>query len=275
MGLKTENSDYCDRTNGIVHGRLRRCGFVHADISVGSPQRGKKTSDSIQQQAGENSSRVGFDEVQFAGLGPCRVIFQFADSAAVLGSLVSNAALSCPVIAMSISLCPWHGLTSKVKCRFGGLKFRQLSISTSTFLDTSHAPLPPPPIVSRGCRAARQPGFGQSVAVSSFPNRFRSKCEMFKISTIDTRSQRTLVVEGTLIGSWVGELRTSWRTASQELGGRKLVIDLGNLTVISLEGEDAILDLMKEGAKFSRGGILTRHVLKQLTRKRKQESPRR
>ena len=98
---------------------------------------------------------------------------------------------------------------------------------------------------------------------------------MFKISTIDTPSQRTLVVEGTLIGSWVGELRTSWRTASQELGGRKLVIDLGNLTVISLEGEEAILDLMKQGAKFSRGGILTRYVLRQLTRKKQQESLRR
>jgi hypothetical protein len=98
---------------------------------------------------------------------------------------------------------------------------------------------------------------------------------MFKISTIDTRSQRTLLVEGTLIGSWVGELRTTWRSACQELGGRKLVVDVSNLTVISLEGEDAILDLMNEGAKFSRGGILTRHVLKQLARKKQQESPRR
>ncbi len=98
---------------------------------------------------------------------------------------------------------------------------------------------------------------------------------MFKISTIDTPSQRTLIVEGTLIGSWVAELRTTWKTASRELNGRKLVIDLGNLTVISIEGEGAILDLMKEGARFSRGGILTRHVLKQLTRKKEQELPRR
>jgi hypothetical protein len=45
--------------------------------------------------------------------------------------------------------------------------------------------------------------------------------------------------------------------------------------VISIEGEAAILDLMNEGAKFSRGGILTRHVLKQLTRKKQQELPRR
>jgi len=98
---------------------------------------------------------------------------------------------------------------------------------------------------------------------------------MFRISTIDTRSQRTLVVEGTLIGPWVPELRSSWRNASQDLGGRKLVVDLSNLTVISREGEDAIFDLMKKGAKFLCGGVLTRHVLKQLSRKKQKESLRR
>jgi len=111
--------------------------------------------------------------------------------------------------------------------------------------------------------------------MSALRKGFCNKSKMFKISTIDTPSQRTLAVEGTLIGSWVAELRTSWRIASQELGGRKLVVDLSNLTVISIEGEDAILDLMNQGAKFSRGGILTRHVLKQLTRKKQQELPRR
>jgi hypothetical protein len=34
----------------------------------------------------ENPSRVCFDGAQFAGLGPCRVIFQFANSSAVLGA---------------------------------------------------------------------------------------------------------------------------------------------------------------------------------------------
>jgi len=156
--------------------------------------------------------------------------------------------------------------------RFGGLKSRQLSILISTFFDTSIARLPPWAIDSR---VAEQHGFGNGVAMSALRRGFRNKSNMFKISTIDTTSQRTLVVEGTLIGSWVAELRTTWRTACQELGGRKLGIDLGNVTVISIEGEDAILDLMREGAKFSRGGILTRHVLKQLTRKKQQELSRR
>jgi hypothetical protein len=98
------------------------------------------------------------------------------------------------------------------------------------------------------------------------------KSNMFKISVVDTRSQRRLVVEGTLLGPWVAELRTSWRNACQERGGRKLIVDLRNLTTISREGEDAIFDLIKEGAKFSCANVLTKHVLKQLARKKQQES---
>ena len=90
---------------------------------------------------------------------------------------------------------------------------------------------------------------------------------MFKISTVDTRSKRTLVVEGTLMGPWVDELRTTCVSASQTLGERELVIDLSDLTLISREGEDVILDLMKKGAKFFRSSVLTRHLLKQLARK--------
>jgi hypothetical protein len=98
---------------------------------------------------------------------------------------------------------------------------------------------------------------------------------VFKISIVDTRSRRKLIVEGTLVGPWVAELGTAWRNASQDLDRRNLVINLRNLTVISRDGEDAIFDLMKKGAKFSCGGVLTRHVLKQLVRKKQQESQRR
>jgi hypothetical protein len=90
---------------------------------------------------------------------------------------------------------------------------------------------------------------------------------MFKISIVDTPAQRKLVVEGKLSQPWVDELRTSWTKASRDLDGRKVVIDVSSLTVISREGEDAIFDLMKQGAKFSCAGILTRHVLKGLARR--------
>jgi hypothetical protein len=99
-------------------------------------------------------------------------------------------------------------------------------------------------------------------------------CRMFKISIVDTSTQRTMVVEGTLVGAWVAELCTSWRDACQSRGKRKLVVDLRNLTAVSQAGEDAIFDLINEGAKFSCGNVLTKYVVKQLARKKKRELPR-
>lgn len=87
---------------------------------------------------------------------------------------------------------------------------------------------------------------------------------MLRISTVDTKSERRLVVEGKLIAPWLSELKRTWINAGEGLEGRKLVIDLHNATVISREGECALYELMREGAKFSCGGVLTRHLLRRL-----------
>jgi hypothetical protein len=90
---------------------------------------------------------------------------------------------------------------------------------------------------------------------------------MLKISTIDTKSERRLVVEGKLIEPWLAELKRTWNGAGEGLQGRKLVIDLQNVTVISREGESGIYELMQEGARFSCGGVLTKHLLKRLAQR--------
>jgi hypothetical protein len=89
---------------------------------------------------------------------------------------------------------------------------------------------------------------------------------MFKISTIETNGHRRLVLEGKLVSPWTAEVETAWKSAGEQLEGRKLVIDLTNITAISLDGESTLLKLMKDGAKFSCGNVFTRHVLKQLAR---------
>lgn len=90
---------------------------------------------------------------------------------------------------------------------------------------------------------------------------------MLKISIVDTPTQRKLVLEGKLIEPWLAELLQTWSEATQNLGGRKLVVDLRNVILISPEGENALLALMTEGATFVCHEILTRHVLQQLKRR--------
>jgi len=90
---------------------------------------------------------------------------------------------------------------------------------------------------------------------------------MFKISIVETDGQRRLVLEGKLASPWTAEVESAWRSAGEQLRGRKLVIDLRNVTLISQEGENTLFNLMRDGAKFSCEGVLTKHVLKQLARR--------
>lgn len=92
---------------------------------------------------------------------------------------------------------------------------------------------------------------------------------MLKISVTDKGAQRRLILEGKLIAPWVAELRTACSRAKAELEGRELVIDIENVMVISQEGENALLQLINDGAKFRCRGVLTKHVLQQLARRSK------
>lgn len=94
-----------------------------------------------------------------------------------------------------------------------------------------------------------------------------SRDPLFKISIIEGRLQRRLVLEGKLIAPWTAEVESAFKTAGEQLDGRKLVIDLRNVTLISLDGENTLSALMKEGAKFACADVLTKHVLRRLARR--------
>ena len=88
---------------------------------------------------------------------------------------------------------------------------------------------------------------------------------MLKISVVDTQGLRRLVIEGKLLRPWTDEVERAWRNAGEHLGGRKLVVDLANVTLIGPEGEDVLLGLIRAGAKFSCEGVFNKHLLRELT----------
>jgi len=90
---------------------------------------------------------------------------------------------------------------------------------------------------------------------------------MLKISILDGRKQRRLVVEGKLVAPWCDELKAACERASSGLDRRELVIDLKNITTISKQGEDLLLELMKQGVGFGGCGMYTSEILKQVARR--------
>jgi len=90
---------------------------------------------------------------------------------------------------------------------------------------------------------------------------------MLKISVVEGRTQRWLVVEGRLVAPWSDELKTACERAASGLDGRELVIDLKNVTTISQEGENLLLKLMQQGLKCRGCGVFTNEILKQVARR--------
>jgi hypothetical protein len=84
---------------------------------------------------------------------------------------------------------------------------------------------------------------------------------MLKVTIIEAQDQRKLVLEGTLVQPWIAALKNIWSAAGDELGERRLVVDLNNVTTISEDGESTLLELMKEGAKFSCAGVFTKYLV--------------
>jgi len=89
---------------------------------------------------------------------------------------------------------------------------------------------------------------------------------MFKLSVVEMNGHRKLVLEGKLVAPWTQEVESTWRQAREHLEGRQLLVDLTDVTVIGRDGEQTLLTLMRDGARFTGCGVLTKHLLRQLAR---------
>jgi len=90
---------------------------------------------------------------------------------------------------------------------------------------------------------------------------------VLKISSIETRRERRLVLNGSLISPWMAELRSAYERAKTELNGRELVINLDDITTISQEGENIMISLMNKGIKIRCRGVFTKLLVRQLARR--------
>ena len=93
---------------------------------------------------------------------------------------------------------------------------------------------------------------------------------MLKITTIQNGGQRKLVLEGQLIEPWVTELKRAWQEAqeaNESPNGQKLVVDLCEVTVVSSQAETLLLEIRRAGAQFVCGGVMNKHLVRQIDRK--------
>ena len=94
--------------------------------------------------------------------------------------------------------------------------------------------------------------------------------DMLKISIIENETKCHLVLEGKLVPPWTDELKKVCAGFEVGLNHTELVIDVRGLTIISREGEDVLLSLMLQGARFRGTDVFTSQVLRQLAKRAKE-----
>jgi len=97
---------------------------------------------------------------------------------------------------------------------------------------------------------------------------------MFKVSVVETRNRRQLVLEGKLVAPWADELKTACDKARTDLDGRELVVEVKNLMAISQAGENVLVELMQQGVKFRCRGVFAKHVIRTLARRSRTKTER-
>jgi anti-anti-sigma regulatory factor len=87
---------------------------------------------------------------------------------------------------------------------------------------------------------------------------------VLKITIVETATERRWIVQGSLLGPWVSELRTNWKRAHKTQDIRACTIDLNDVTSIDKSGERLLRAMSKKGAQLLATGMYVKHVLEQV-----------
>jgi len=91
---------------------------------------------------------------------------------------------------------------------------------------------------------------------------------MLRITMAETLSEQRWTLEGRLVQPWISELKSCWTRTETARRERKCVVDLTGVTCIDKSGEKVLSELSKEGAELIATGVYTRHVVRNIERKK-------
>jgi anti-anti-sigma regulatory factor len=91
---------------------------------------------------------------------------------------------------------------------------------------------------------------------------------MLRITIAETPTEQKWTVEGQLVHPWISELKSAWTRTETARRERKCVVDLSGVTFIDKNGEEVLAELCHQGAELVATGIYTRHVVRNIGRKK-------
>ncbi len=88
---------------------------------------------------------------------------------------------------------------------------------------------------------------------------------MLRITMTEDASEQRWVLQGRMTASLLEELTESWRANLDRRPIKNRVVDLDEVTCIDKDGEQVLLMMIKDGARFEASGLYTKHLLESLS----------
>jgi|ERR1700677_4881277 ABC-type transporter Mla MlaB component len=88
---------------------------------------------------------------------------------------------------------------------------------------------------------------------------------MLRITVTESTFEQRWVLQGRLTGSTIEELIPSWHANRRCQPSQSCVVDLNEVTSIDKDGEQVLLMMLRDGAKFVATGLYTKHLLESLS----------
>jgi hypothetical protein len=89
---------------------------------------------------------------------------------------------------------------------------------------------------------------------------------MLRISMTEDMLEQRWVLQGRLTASFLDELIATWRAMQDRRPALNRIVDLDEVTCIDKDGEQVLLMMIRDGARFVVSGLYTKHLLESLSK---------
>ena len=87
---------------------------------------------------------------------------------------------------------------------------------------------------------------------------------MLRITVVESPAEEKWILQGQITGEFASELSGNWRVSLDQRSDRSRVVDLSDVTGIDKRGEEVLLTMICQGARFITTGLYTPHLLEEL-----------
>lgn len=81
---------------------------------------------------------------------------------------------------------------------------------------------------------------------------------------VTTCTNTSLVVEGRLVGAYVGELERCWRASVSKESAESILVDLSSVTFVDPAGKQLLKHMHEQGTRFTAAGLLAKSLIEEI-----------